>query len=236
MHRHSDKASFEILIQSAILPHNNLIFSKMKQSNFSVSELLTAVVNVFDTIAACKEFASCKFGYGFIARSMPTFRAPKRTAAEWLAEFGETMPNIVKVTKCTNARAYDYGKAINRQLTKQGDAANFQSDAMNGYTWVVPNIIKRAEKDGNLQLCVTFKENDRTKFETFYIVADHFATDAELTFIKEHLYKAPNKSVKQSESGIADEDILMVRNFKFSNVIAVGQTPEVDEIWGAITE
>jgi len=206
----------------------------MKQSNFSVSELLTAVVNVFDTIAACKEFASCKFGYGFIARSTPTFRAPKTTAAEWMAEFGETMPNIVKVTKCTNARAYDYGKAVNRQLAKQGDEANFKSEAMNGYEWVVPNIIKRAMKDGNLQLCVTFKEDGKTKFEPFYIVGDHFATTDELTFIKSHLYVAPNKSVKQSESGIADKDILMVRNFKFSNVIAVGQTPQIEEIWEGI--
>ena len=108
----------------------------MKQSNFSVSELLIAVVDVFSTIAACKDFASCKFGYGFIARSEPKFRAPKATAAEWVEQFGETMPNIVKVTKVTNARAYDYGKAINRQLSKQGDAANFKSDAMSGYDWV----------------------------------------------------------------------------------------------------
>lgn len=206
----------------------------MKKSNFSVSELLTAVVNVFDTIAACKDFASCKFGYGFIARSTPKFRAPKATAAEWAAEFGNDMPNIVKVTKVTNARAYDYAKAINRQLAKQGDATDFKSDRMNGYEWVVPNIIKRAEKDGSLQMCVTFKENDRTKFETFYIVADHFATAGELEFITEHLYKAPNKSVKQTESGIADEDVVMVRNYKFSNIIAVGQTPQIEEIWSNI--
>ena len=209
----------------------------MKQSNFSVSELLIAVVDVFSTISACKDFASCKFGYGFIARSTPKFRAPKATATEWLNEFGETMPNIVKVTKVTNARAYDYAKAVNRTLAKQGDEANrFKSDDMKGYDWVVPNIIKRAQKDGNLQLCVTFKENDRTKFESLYIVADHFATEDELTFIKEHLYVAPNKSVKQTTSGIADEDIVMVRNYKFSNIVAVGQTPEIEEMWANIAE
>lgn len=209
----------------------------MKKSNFSVSELLIAVVDVFSTISACKYFASCKFGYGFIARSTPKFRAPKATATEWLNEFGETMPNIVKVTKVTNARAYDYAKAVNRTLAKQGDENNrFKSDDMNGYDWVVPNIIKRAQKDGNLQLCVTFKENDRTKFESFYIVADHFATEDELTFIKEHLYVAPNKSVKQTTSGIKDEDIVMVRNYKFSNIVAVGQTPEIEEMWASIAE
>ena len=209
----------------------------MKKSNFSVSELLNVVVNFFDTIEACREFASCKFGYGFIARSTPKFRAPKATLSEWFNEFGSEMPSIIKVTKVTNARAYDYEKAINRQLGKQGSDTKFESNAMSGYEWVVPNIIKRAIKDGNLQLCVSFKENDKTKFETFYIVATetpHFATDAELDFIKSHLYVAPNKSVKQSASGIADEDILMVRNYKFSNIIAVGQTPEVEKIWDAI--
>lgn len=207
----------------------------MNESNFSVNALLSAVINVFDTIEACREFASCKFGYGFIARSTPKFRAPKATAAEWIAEFGgDTMPSIIKVTKCTNARAYDYGKAVNRQLTKQGDAADFVSEGMNGYEWVIPNIIKRATKDGSLQMCVTFKEGDKTKFESFYVVASetpHFATDEELDFIKSHLYQAPNKSVKQSAMGIEDEDILMVRNYKFSNMVAVGQTPYIEDVW-----
>lgn len=203
-------------------------------SKFNVRELLTVVVDFFETVSACKEFASCKFGYGFIARSTPNFRAPKATANEWFNTFGSEMPNIVKVTKVTNARAYDYGKAVNRQLTKQGAEANFESDRMSGYEWIVPNIIKRAIKDGSIQLCVSFKENDKTEFETFYIVGGdnpHFANDEEEDFIKSHLYVAPHKSVKQSASGIADEDIVMVRNYKFSNVIAVGTTPEIEKAW-----
>jgi len=203
-------------------------------SKIGINELVNGVLNFFETVEACKEFASCKFGYGFIARSTPKFRAPQTTAREWLAEFGSAMPNIIKVTKVTNARAYDYGKAVNRQLTKQGEAANFESDPMNGYEWIVPNIIKRATASGSMQLCVTFKDDDKTKFETFYIVGDHFATDAEVDFIKSHLYVAPCKSVKQTNMGIEEKDILQVRNYKFSNIIAVGTTPEVEEIWSKI--
>ena len=203
-------------------------------SKIGINELVNGVLNFFETVEACKEFASCKFGYGFIARSTPKFRAPQTTAREWLAEFGNAMPNIIKVTKVTNARAYDYGKAVNRQLTKQGEAANFESDPMNGYEWIVPNIIKRATASGSMQLCVTFKDDDKTKFETFYIVADHFATDAEVDFIKSHLYVAPCKSMKQTNMGIEEKDILQVRNYKFSNIIAVGTTPEVEEIWSKI--
>ena len=203
-------------------------------SKIGINELVNGVLNFFETVEACKEFASCKFGYGFIARSTPKFRAPQTTAREWLAEFGSAMPNIIKVTKVTNARAYDYGKAVNRQLTKQGEAANFESDPMNGYEWIVPNIIKRATASGSMQLCVTFKDDDKTKFETFYIVADHFATDAEVDFIKSHLYVAPCKSVKQANMGIADADIINVRNYKFSNIIAVGTSPEIEDMWKAI--
>ena len=206
----------------------------MKKSNLSVSELLNVVVDFFDTIEGCKELASCKFGYGFIARSTPNFRAPKATAKEWFSTFGKEMPSIVKITKVTNAKAYDYAKAINRQLGKQGSNAEFESGAMSGYEWIVPNIIKRATESGSLQLCVTFKNSDKTKFESFYIVADntpHFATSIELDFIKSHLYEAPNKSVKQSELGIAEDNILMVRNYKFSNIIAIDKTPQIEELW-----
>jgi hypothetical protein len=203
-------------------------------SKIGINELVNGVLNFFETVEACKEFASCKFGYGFMARSAPKFRAPKATANEWFNLFGTEMPSIIKVTKVTNARAYDYAKAVNRQLAKQGGETNFESDSMSGYEWVVPNIIKRAIKDGSMQLCVSFKENDKTKFEPFYIVGDHFATADELDFIKSHLYVAPNKSVKQSEMGIEDDDILMVRNYKFANIIAVGTTPEVEDIWSKI--
>ena len=206
----------------------------MKKSNFSVSELLSMVVNVFDTIEACRKFASCQFGHGFVARSDPKFRAPKTTAIEWVSEFGCPMPKVVKVTKVTNARVYDYQGSINRELSKQGSSESFVSDGLNGYEWVVPNIIKRANKDGELQLTLTFKSGDKTKFETFYIVGNHFATESELRFIKEHLYVAPNKSLKQSEMGISDENILMVRNYKFSNVMFVGKTNQIEEFWSNI--
>lgn len=228
----------DIETTSAILPQNHLNFKEMSKT-FGISELGNAVVNVFDTIAFCKEMSLCKFGYAFVARSTPKFRAPKATAVEWVEQFGNTMPSVVKITKVTNAKAYDYEDAVNRQLTKQGDAADFKSDALNGYDWVVPNVIKRAQKDGSLQLTLLFKDNDKTTFETFYIVFEfdgtcRFATEEETEFIKNHLYVAPNKSKKQSEMGIEDKDILQVRNYKFSNVIAVGKTPQIEEMWANI--
>ena len=204
----------------------------------SIKFLAENVVKVDDAINACKNFASCQFGHGFIARSTYKPRAPKATAAEWMMQFGSSMPSIIKVTLGYNIRAYNYAAAVNRALTKAGKAAEFESASLNGYSWVVPNIIKRADHDGSLQFCVTFKVNDadKTTFESKYIVNDHLATAEEEKFLKEHLYVAPSKSAKQEAAGVNEEDVVMVRNYKFSNLVAVGKTDEVRKMWKELTE
>ena len=212
----------------------------MKTSNF-VNVLATSVVNPFDVLATCKDIAANKLGYGLIVRSEPKFKAPKKTASEWEEVFGTPM-NIIKVTKVTNARAYDYCAAVNRQLAKQGSSDTFKGEKMLGYEWLVPNILKSSLKEGisdkdRMQFCITFKSNDKTNFEHYYIVGgDHFATKSELEFIKSHLYVAPSKSKKQADMGIADDDIVMVRNYKVSNVVFCGKSDKVSEYLESITK
>ena len=150
--------------------------------------------------------------------------------------------DVVKVTKVTNARAYDYCAAVNRQLEKQGSSETFKGEKMLGYEWLVPNILKSSLKEGiedkdRMQFCLTFKSSDKTNFEHYYIVGgDHFATKSELKFIETHLYVAPSKSKKQSELGIADDDIIMVRNYKVSNVVFCGKSDKVSEYLESITK
>ncbi len=212
----------------------------MKTSNF-VNVLATSVINPFDVLATCKDIAANKLGYGVIVRSEPKFKAPKKTASEWEEVFGTPM-NIIKVTKVTNARAYDYCAAVNRQLAKQGSSDTFNGEKMLGYEWLVPNILKSSLKEGiadkdRMQFCITFKSNDKTNFEHYYIVGgDHFATESELEFIKSHLYVAPCKSRKQADMGIADDDIIMVRNYKVSNVVFCGKSDMVAGYWASITQ
>lgn len=212
----------------------------MKKSNF-VNVLATSVINPFDVLATCKDIAANKFGYGVIVRSEPKFKAPKKTTSEWQEIFGSPM-NVIKVTKVTNARAYDYCAAVNRQLEKQGSNDTFKGEKMLGYEWLVPNILKSSLKEGiadkdRMQFCITFKANDKTTFETYYIVGgDHFATKSEMEFIKSHLYVAPSKSKKQADMGIADDDIVMVRNYKVSNVVFCGKSDMVAEYWESIAQ
>lgn len=200
-----------------------------KMSKKSLQMMMSTKVDEFETINACKHFVRCQFGYGFVAKSTPKFQAPKQTAAMWENEFGTPMPNIVKVTKVTNARSGSYENKVNKVSSSE-----FQSGEMRGYDWVVPNVIKRAQKDGSLQLCVTFTAADKTTFEPFYVIDnERFATARELQFIKARLYSAPS-SKKQIESGVSEEEIVMVRNYKFSNILCVGTTTEINEYWSSL--
>lgn len=209
----------------------------MNKSN-NIKVLATESMNPFKVLETCKNIAANRFGYGVIVRSTPQFKAPVGTARKWFELFGKEM-DIVKVTKVTNARAYDYCKAIKRQLEKQGSENTFKGDKMLGYEWLVPNILKASLKEGicdkdRMQFCITFKQNDKTSFESFYIVdGDHFATDSELAFIKEHL-RPTYVSKKQTECGIAEEDIIMVRNYKVSNVVMCGKSNDISKYWESI--
>lgn len=211
----------------------------MNKSN-NIKVLATESMNPFQVLAVCKDIAANRFGYGLIVRSTPQFKAPMGTAKKWNELFGKEM-NVMKVTKVTNARAYDYVGAIKRQLEKQGSENTFKGEKMLGYEWLVKNILKSSLKEGirdedRMQFCITFKKNDKTSFESYYIVdGDHFATDSELAFIKEHL-RPTYVSKKQTECGIAEEDIIMVRNYKVSNVVMCGKTNIISEYWESIIE
>ena len=209
----------------------------MNKSN-NIKVLTNSSMDPFEVLETCKNIAANRFGYGLIVRSTPQFKAPIGTAKKWNELFQKEM-DIVKVTKVTNARAYDYCKAIKRQLEKQGSENTFKGDKMLGYEWLVPNILKASLKEGirdedRMQFCITFKRNDKTSFESFYIVdGDHFATDSELAFIKENL-KPTYVSKKQTECGIMEEDIIMVRNYKVSNVVMCGKSNDINKYWESI--
>ena len=209
----------------------------MNKSN-NIKVLATESMNPFKVLETCKNIAANRFGYGLIVRSTPQFKAPMGTAKKWFELFGKEM-NVVKVTKVTNARAYDYCKAVKRQLEKQGSTEEFVGEKMLGYEWLVKNILKYSLKEGicdkdRMQFCITFKKNDKTSFESYYIVdGDHFATDSELAFIKEHL-RPKSVSKKQTECGIAEEDIIMVRNYKVSNVVMCGKSNDINKYWESI--
>ena len=194
-------------------------------------------VSPLAVVAECENIAANKFGYGFVAITNCQVVAPKKTAAEWFGKFGSDFASVKKITKVLNARCYDYERAVNRTLAKNGSEKDFKASELSGYEWVIKPILLRSTKEGaeeneRLQLRLTFKKSDKTSFESRYIVGGRLATADEVEFIEGHLRPAYS-SAKQSDKGISDEEQVMCRNYKVANFVSVGKSDVVRKWWEA---
>ena len=192
-------------------------------------------VSPLAVIAECENIAANKFGYGFVAITNCQVVAPKKTAAEWFGKFGSDFASVKKITKVLNARCYDYERAVNRTLAKNGSEKDFKASELSGYEWVIKPILLRSTKEGaeeneRLQLRLTFKKSDKTSFESRYIVGGRLATADEVEFIEGHL-RPTYSSAKQSDKGISDEEQVMCRNYKVANFVSVGKSDVVKKWW-----
>lgn len=192
-------------------------------------------VSPLAVVAECENIAANKFGYGFVAITNCQVVAPKKTAAEWFGKFGSDFTSVKKITKVLNARCYDYERAVNRTLAKNGSEKDFKASELSGYEWVIKPILLRSTKEGaeeneRLQLRLTFKKSDKTSFESRYIVGGRLATADEVEFIEGHL-RPTYSSAKQSDKGISDEEQVMCRNYKVANFVSVGKSDVVKKWW-----
>lgn len=194
--------------------------------------VMNKVADYFDIVEACRVFRKCQLGYGFIAKSEVRVKAPKTTAKEWAETFGTEM-HVKKVTLVTDARAASYQNKVNNVLAKQGCDKSFEAAPMNGYHWVegAEGVIKVSDKDGSMQLCVVFQKGDKTEFKHRYLIdGKRWATTEEEAFIESHIY-TQKASAKQIANGVEEENVVMVRNYKFANVLEVGITHEIEALW-----
>ena len=192
-------------------------------------------VSPLAVVAECENIAANKFGYGFVAITNCQVVAPKKTAAEWFGKFGSDFASVKKITKVLNARCYDYERAVNRTLAKNGSEKDFKASELSGYEWVIKPILLRSTKEGaeeneRLQLRLTFKKSDKTSFESRYLVGGRLATADEVEFIEGHL-RPTYSSAKQSDKGISDEEQVMCRNYKVANFVSVGKSDVVKKWW-----
>ena len=192
-------------------------------------------VSPLAVFAECENIAANRFGYGFVAITNCQVVAPKKTAAEWFGKFGSDFASVKKITKVLNARCYDYERAVNRTLAKNGSEKDFKASELSGYEWVIKPILLRSTKEGaeeneRLQLRLTFKKSDKTSFESRYIVGGRLATADEVEFIEGHL-RPTYSSAKQSDKGISDEEQVMCRNYKVANFVSVGKSDVVKKWW-----
>ena len=192
-------------------------------------------VSPLAVFAECENIAANKFGYGFVAITNCQVVAPKKTAAEWFGKFGSDFASVKKITKVLNARCYDYERAVNRTLAKNGSEKDFKASELSGYEWVIKPILLRSTKEGaeeneRLEWGGTIKRSGKTSFESRYIVGGRLATADEVEFIEGHL-RPTYSSAKQSDKGISDEEQVMCRNYKVANFVSVGKSDVVKKWW-----
>ena len=120
---------------------------------------------------------------------------------------------------------YDYKKAVNNRLIKQGLEPTFDEQKMSWGHWV---------KDENLGLDMTNKVIEHkgelfirtyclrnSKPHTFYLIDGHLANAEETLLLKMYLKEKEEESKKQSECGLIEEYQVKPRTYKFSSLVAI---------------
>jgi len=111
---------------------------------------------------------------------------------------------IHKATIITNARlGARYESMINK---KADEGVNYIPQKPNGMTWIDYPYFKRADRSGEIYLSINYRECDeRTKFESIYLLDGKVATSAEVERFKVYFKGGSSYSKKQSLAGVTDE-------------------------------
>lgn len=134
---------------------------------------------------------------------------------------------VKKLTYTSNvALGYDYVSYLQSKANKQGIVDfQFETEKPKGKTWYNHPYILVSDKD-NTKYYLRCYYRPNTKSVSLYFYDGRLATDTELAEIKSFM---PTKkmSVKQSESGLTDDNEVLVRDYTFDNVIALWQGEKV---------
>ena len=134
---------------------------------------------------------------------------------------------VKKATYMSNvALGYDYENVVNARLERKGEEGTFQAEKPNGKSWDVYPFILQSDKDESIKyLRCTMRPNTATK--TIYILDGEIVKDAEtILAIKDWLPKSA-PSVKQTESGLSDDEQVIVRDYKLDGILCLTQGEKV---------
>ena len=128
---------------------------------------------------------------------------------------------VKKATYMSNvALGYDYENVVNARLERKGEEGTFQAEKPKGKSWDVYPFILQSDKDESIKyLRCTMRPNTATK--TLFILDGEIVTDADtILAIKGWLPKSA-PSVKQTESGLSDEEQVIVRDYKLDGILCL---------------
>lgn len=134
---------------------------------------------------------------------------------------------VKKATYMSNvALGYDYENVVNARLERKGEEGTFQAEKPKGKSWDAYPFILQSDKDESIKyLRCTMRPNTATK--TIYILDGEIVKDAEtILAIKDWLPKSA-PSVKQTESGLSEEEQVIVRDYKLDGILCLTQGEKV---------
>lgn len=113
---------------------------------------------------------------------------------------------------------YDYEKAVNNRLSKEGKEANFTADKLPWGSWVEGMRNKVITHKDMMYLRTYCVRNAKPR--TYYLLDGHLASVEEYKEFSPYL-KPSSTSSKQSEAGLDEEFQVKPRDYKYSSLVAV---------------
>lgn len=125
---------------------------------------------------------------------------------------------VQKLTITPMQFGYDYERAVNNRLAREGKEANFCAEKLPWGSWVEGMFNKVIEHKEMYYLRTYCVRNARPR--TFYLLDGHLASIEEYAMFASYL-KPSSSSVKQSNAGLAEEYQVKPRDYKFKSIVAI---------------
>ena len=141
-----------------------------------------------------------------------------------------------KATYMTNvALGYDYENVVNAKLERKGLDNTFVAEKPKGKNWDNYPFILQSDKDSNIKyLRCTMRSNTTSKSK--YILDGQVVTDENVIAEIKSWISTNNYSLKQAESGLEENEQVVVRDFKLEGIIALTQGEKVYNRIGGLIE
>lgn len=113
---------------------------------------------------------------------------------------------------------YDYERAVNNRLAREGKEANFSAEKLPWGSWRKGWENKVIEYKDMLYLRTYCVRNARPR--TYYLLDGHLASAEEYAMFAPYL-KSSSSSAKQEDAGLAEEFQVKPRDYKFKSIVAI---------------
>ena len=196
------------------------------------TNILNVRANEQDIIACARQFVKDnKMGCSAITINKTIYLEKQKTSEkEFFAQFGYEFSNVKKLSYVSNFR---YKDMYNKVAKETGNTMD--KDKQSGFHTVetLPKCVRIKDTTGEMQLSLNYEVDNKTKFDSIYVVNGKKASDDVIEFINTH--KKPHKmSAKQAEAGMTEENEIRFCQWAFDNIVAIGRNQVVEPIWKAL--